>query len=302
MSNYKLSILIPTYNRLELFKETLNSILPQAQGKPVHIAIVDDGSTEGNYEYAFELSKKYPFIEVAKHEKNLGVASAKNTLLGLAKGRYLFFFDSDDLLLQGAMDKILELIDSGIAEVYVLNTYRQKGKKLKFKVFLENKKGLELLKAFLDGAFSEALYLIQTKHALNILCNPNLRVKEDLAQKACYLLFHKVKIINQPFAIIRDNPQRLRRVSTYYFAHAIAAVEDLFNRLPSEYQALKPYALGKTYLELAKMAYRSRFFIEAQKFLEETKNYLPVLSKDFKYLKLKVKLILRKVILRKVFS
>ena len=85
MSNYKLSILIPTYNRLDLFKETLNSIIPQAQGKPVHIAIVDDGSTEGNYEYALELSKKYLFIEVARHEKNLGVGVARNTLLGLLK-------------------------------------------------------------------------------------------------------------------------------------------------------------------------------------------------------------------------
>ena len=290
MSNYKLSILIPTYNRLELFKETLNSILPQAQGKSIHIAIVDDGSTEGNYEYAFELSKKYPFIEVARHEKNLGVGSAKNTLLGLAKGRYLLFFDSDDLLLQGAMDKILELIDSEIAEVYVLNTYRQKGKKLKFKPFPENKKGLELLKAFLDGAFSEALYLIQTKHALNILCNPNLRVKEDLAQKACYLLFHKVKIINQPFAIIRDNPQRLRKVSDYYFQNAIDAIEDLFKRLPSEYQCFKPFAYAKTYLDLGKRAYLNGDLAKAKDFLKKAIECYPEIRKDLKYWKLRVKI------------
>jgi len=293
MSNYKLSILIPTYNRLDLFKETLNSIIPQAQGKPVHIAIVDDGSTEGNYEYALELSKKYLFIEVARHEKNLGLASAKNTLLGLAKGRYLLFFDSDDLLLQGAMDKILELIDSEIAEVYVLNTYRQKGKKLKFKPFPENKKGLELLKAFLDGAFSEALYLIQTKHALNILCNPNLRVKEDLAQKACYLLFHKVKIINQPFAIIRDNPQRLRKVSDYYFQNAIDAIEDLFKRLPSEYQCFKPFAYAKTYLDLEKRAYLNGNLAKAKDFLKKAIECYPEIRKDLKYWKLRFKILFK---------
>lgn len=296
MSNYKLSILIPTYNRLNLFKETLNSIIPQAQDKNIHIAIVDDGSTEGNYEYALELSRKYFFIEVARHEKNLGLAAAKNTLLGMAKGKYSLFFDSDDLLLQGAVDKILELIDLETAEVYVLNTYRQKGKKFKFKVFPENKKDLELLKSFIDGDFSEALYLIQTKHAQKILCNPKLRVKEDLVQKVCYLLFYKVKIINQPFAIIRDNPQRLRKASAYYFEYALIAVEDLFNKLPSKYKVLKPYAMGKTYFELAKMAYRSNFLDEAQKFLKEAKVYLPSLNKDLKYLKLRIKLVLKNLL------
>lgn len=289
-THYKVSILIPTYNRLNLFIETMNSIIPQVEGKHVHIAIVDDGSTEKNYEYALELKKNYPFIEVVRHEKNLGLASAKNTLLKLAKGDYLLFFDSDDLLLPGSVEKILKLINNGFADVYVLNTYRQKGRKLKFKYFPCNMNGLELLKAFLEGKFSEALYLIKTEKAKQIHCNSSLRVKEDLAQKACYLLFYKVKVINEPFAIIRDSPQRLRNISDYYFNHAISAVDDLFNRLPQEYQVLKPFALGKTYLDLAKMAYRNGLVHEAERFLKEAKTIFPQLKFDIKYLRLKIKL------------
>ncbi len=105
--NYKLSILVPTYNRLDLFKETLSSILKQVDNEPVEIVIVDDGSTERNYEYALEISKKYPFVEVQRHEKNLGVGQARNTLLSLAKGEYLVFIDSDDLLMDGALKKML---------------------------------------------------------------------------------------------------------------------------------------------------------------------------------------------------
>jgi glycosyltransferase involved in cell wall biosynthesis len=295
-THYKVSILIPTYNRLNLFIDTMNSIIPQVVEKQIHVAIVDDGSTEKNYEYALELKKNYPFIEVVRHEKNLGLASAKNTLLKLAKGDYLLFFDSDDLLLPGAVEKILKIIDSGFVDVYVLNTYRQKGRKLKFKYFPCNMNGLELLKAFLDGKFSEALYLIKTEKAKQIHCNSSLRVKEDLAQKACYLLFYKVKVINEPFAIIRDNPQRLRNISDYYFTHAISAVDDLFNRLPQQYQVLKSYALGKTYLELAKMAYKNSLYHEAEKFLKEAKTVLPELNWDFKYLKLKIKLSLIKFV------
>jgi len=294
-NKYKLSILIPTYNRLNLFKETLKSIIPQAQEKPVHIAIVDDGSTEGNYEYVLELRKRYPFIEVVKHEKNLGVGSARNTLLQMAKGDYLLFLDSDDLLLDRALNEMLNLIDSKTAEVYVLNSYRQKEEKLKFKSFPEGLTKVELLKCFLDRAFSEALYLIKTEIAKKISFNPNLKVREDLGPKVCYLLFNKIKIINKPLAIIRDSPQRLRRTPNYYFEHAIASVEDLFSRLPSEYQILKPYAFGNTYLELAKMAYKGRLFFEAEKFLEEAKNFLPELNKNFNFLKLKAKLIFKKI-------
>jgi len=233
-------------------------------------------------------------LKLQDNEKNLGVGSARNTLLQMAKGYYLLFLDSDDLLLEGALNEMLNLIESKTAEVYVLNSYRQKGEKLKFKPFPERLNGVELLKCFLDGAFSEALYLVKTEIAKKISFNPNLKVREDLGPKICYLLFNKIKIINKPLAIIRDNPQRLRKTSNYYFEHAITSVEDLFNRLPSEYKALKPYAFGKTYLELAKKAYRSGLFLEAENFLEEAKIYLPELSKNFKFLKLKAKLILKK--------
>jgi glycosyltransferase involved in cell wall biosynthesis len=293
MSNYKLSILIPTYNRLDLFKETLNSIIPQAQGKPVHIAIVDDGSTEGNYEYALELSKKYPFIEIARHEKNLGVGVARNTLLGLAKGDYLIFFDSDDLLLDRGLEKMLDLIDSEIAEVYVLNTYREKGKKLKFKIFPEDKTEKKLLKAFLEGKFSEALYLVKSDIAKKFSFSSNLRVMEDLPYQGKLILHSKIKIINQPFAIKRDHPQRLRKVSDYYFQNAIDAIEDLFKRLPSEYQCFKPFAYAKTYLDLGKRAYLNSDLAKAKDFLKKAIECYPKIRKDFKYWKLRFKILFK---------
>jgi glycosyltransferase involved in cell wall biosynthesis len=246
--NYKLSILIPTYNRLDLFKETLISILKQVDNEPVEIVIVDDGSTERNYEYALEIGKIYPFVEVQRHEKNLGVGQARNTLLSLAKGDYLVFIDSDDLLMDGALKKMLNLIASNEAECYVLNSYREKGGKLKFKPFPVDKKGLSLLKACIDGAFSEALYLIKTEGARKYPFNPDLRVREDFAPQACYLFFSSFKIINKPFVIYRDHPQRLRKVADYYFELALASVDDLFNRLPAPYQSLKPYALARAYL------------------------------------------------------
>ena len=293
--NYKLSILVPTYNRLDLFKETLSSILKQVENEPVEIVIVDDGSTERNYEYALEISKKYPFVEVQRHKKNLRVGQARNTLLSQAKGEYLVFIDSDDLLMNGALKKMLNLIDSNGAECYVLNSYREKGKKLKFKPFPVDKKGLSLLKAYIDGAFSEALYLIKTEVARKYPFNPYLRVREDFAPKACYLVLANSKVINEPFVIIRDHPQRLRKVADYYFEHALTSVEDLFNRLPDPYQSLKPYALARTYLELAKIAYKSELYDKARAYLQKSIESYPEFRQSFKYFKLQTKIYFKKV-------
>jgi glycosyltransferase involved in cell wall biosynthesis len=293
--NYKLSILVPTYNRLDLFKETLSSILKQVDNEPVEIVIVDDGSTERNYEYALEISKKYPFVKVQRHEKNLGVGEARNTLLSLAKGEYLVFIASDDLLMDGALKKMLNLIASNGAECYVLNSYREKGKKLKFKPFPVDKKGLSLLKAYIDGAFSEALYLIKTEVARKYPFNLDLRVREDFAPKACYLVLANSKVINEPFVIIRDHPQRLRKMADYYFEHALASVDDLFNRLPDPYQCLKPYALARTYLELAKIAYKSELYDKARVYLQKSIESYPELRRSFQYFKLQTKIYFKKV-------
>jgi len=292
--DYKLSILVPTYNRLSLFEETLASILSQIKDEPVHLAIVDDGSTEGNYELALELSQKYPFIEVGRHKKNLGVGQTRNTLLRMAKGEYSLFFDSDDLLLEESLKEMLTLIMSNEAECYVLNTYRQKKKKLKFKPFPEDKSSLSLLEAYIDGAFSEALYLIRTEVAKKYPCNPNLRVREDFAQKACYLLFTNFKVVNKPFAIIREHPFRLRKMADYYFEHALASVDDLFSRLPEAYQSLKPYALAKTYFDLSKKAYHTGSYEKAMEYLKMSLKCYPELKRSFKTLKLLAKIYSKK--------
>jgi len=294
--NYLLSILIPSYNRLSLFKETLDSILKQAKDGLVHVAIVDDGSTEGNYDYALKISQKYPFVEIRRHEINLGVGQARNTLLSMVKGEYSVFLDSDDILLEGALKRMFNLIASEEAECYVLNSYREKNKKLKFKPFPEDKKGLSLLKAYIDGAFSEALYLIKTKVIKKYPFNPNLRVREDFAPKACYLLFSNFKVINEPFFICRDHPHRLRKVADYYFDQALASVDDLFDRLPETYQLLKPYALAKTNFELAKIAYKSGFYEKARDYLRKSLEYYPEFNRNFKFLKLLIKVYFKKAL------
>lgn len=95
----KISVIIPTYNRKHLLAKTIESIIHQSF-KSIEIIIVDDHSTDGTYEW---LEKNYRNkVKLCKND-NRGPGAARNTGLLIAKGDYIQFFDSDDLL---SIDKL----------------------------------------------------------------------------------------------------------------------------------------------------------------------------------------------------
>jgi glycosyltransferase involved in cell wall biosynthesis len=86
------SIVIPTYNRLPLLRETLESVAEQAF-RDFEIIVVDDGSTDGTVE-AFSGAAQLKLIR----QQNRGPGAARNAGAATAQGKYLVFLDSDDLL------------------------------------------------------------------------------------------------------------------------------------------------------------------------------------------------------------
>lgn len=87
----RFSVIIPTYNRLPLLKQAIQSVLAQTM-KNYELIVVDDGSTDGTIEYLDALSN----VTVTK-QANQGPAAARNAGAKVAKGDYLAFLDSDDL-------------------------------------------------------------------------------------------------------------------------------------------------------------------------------------------------------------
>ncbi len=88
----KISVIIPTYNRLEFLPIAIDSVLSQTY-PPYEIIIVDDGSTDGTKDfikYVYGNSLKYIY------QKNQGVSSARNTGIYVSKGDFIAFLDSDD--------------------------------------------------------------------------------------------------------------------------------------------------------------------------------------------------------------
>ena len=93
------SIIIPTYNRAELLPDTLNSVLKQTYGNWECI-VVDDHSTDNTpqvgREYAAGDGRISFFTRTSERPK--GAASCRNFGLENAKGDFIQFLDSDDLL------------------------------------------------------------------------------------------------------------------------------------------------------------------------------------------------------------
>jgi hypothetical protein len=101
-----LSVLIPVYNVLPYLQACLDSVLPQLDMQ-TEVILVDDCSTDGSDRLAAELAARHaPRVRLLRHERNSGISVTRNTLLDAALGDYLWFLDSDDILMPGAVQAL----------------------------------------------------------------------------------------------------------------------------------------------------------------------------------------------------
>lgn len=105
----KLSIIIPYYKTLELTKKLLDKLVPQLNDE-VEVILVDDGCNEKKLD-------KYPITVI--HKQNNGVSEARNTGLDKASGKYIAFIDSDDMVSDNYVSRILEEINKNYDYFYI---------------------------------------------------------------------------------------------------------------------------------------------------------------------------------------
>ena len=92
--NYKISVIIPTYNRGNIIENTIKSTLNQTY-KNLEVIIIDDGSTDNTKEIIDKFDDKR--IKYIKINENLGGSNARNIGIKHATGRFISFQDSDDI-------------------------------------------------------------------------------------------------------------------------------------------------------------------------------------------------------------
>lgn len=114
----KVSVVVPVYNTENYLEETLQSLENQTLDK-LEIVCVDDGSTDSSLSILRNHAKNDSRIKIV-HQKNQGVSVARNNGIKSAKGKYIMFADSDDLLPPYACEKAFECAEKYKSDVVML--------------------------------------------------------------------------------------------------------------------------------------------------------------------------------------
>lgn len=163
------SVVIPTYNRANFIKQTLDSVLSQTF-ENLEVIVVDDGSTDNTFEVVAECRDNRLFY-FAKANGERG--AARNYGIKKSKGSYVIFLDSDDCI----HSEHLSILHSKIVELKNINFIATKYNFLRDDTIrasgLESmREGYYSLDDFVDGNFIACNLCIKKD-------NPNLHLFEE---------------------------------------------------------------------------------------------------------------------------
>lgn len=118
------SVVIPTYNRLESLASAIKSVLAQTYENYEIIVVNDGGIDVSSVIKSFNSNK----IRYFNHESNRGVSAARNTAIKAARGKYIAYLDDDDQYFPNHLQVLIEGLIDGAYKVAYSNSYeiRQK--------------------------------------------------------------------------------------------------------------------------------------------------------------------------------
>ena len=102
----KLSVIVPFYNVRAYAPDTLRSLRANTR-EDFEFLLVDDCSTDGTADLLRRAEDGMEGVTVHRHERNAGLATARNTGLDAARGEYIAFLDGDDWLAPGHYARLL---------------------------------------------------------------------------------------------------------------------------------------------------------------------------------------------------
>jgi glycosyltransferase involved in cell wall biosynthesis len=115
MKETLLTLAIPTYNRQKKLQECLSIIEKQKLVNTIEILISDNGSTDKT-EHFVKIYKNTHLsnIRYIKNQINLGFDRNIVSLYKHAKGKYIWFFSDDDIMLPGALERVLYILKTNM--------------------------------------------------------------------------------------------------------------------------------------------------------------------------------------------
>lgn len=116
-----ISVVIPVYNVEKYLRECIDSVIQQ-KGVNVEIICVNDGSSDGSLAILDEYRKKHDNVHVISYNENKGTSFARNRGLEIAQGKYVYFLDSDDYILENALCELSSYAESRNTDCIFFNS------------------------------------------------------------------------------------------------------------------------------------------------------------------------------------
>ncbi|MCP4391924.1 MAG: glycosyltransferase family 2 protein [Gammaproteobacteria bacterium] len=112
------SVIVPVFNVASYIEQGVQSLADQDFARAYEVILIDDASTDASLEACRGFAANYPerFI-LLESEHNAGVSAARNRGLDHARGKYLMFFDPDDVLPQAALSDLYNTAEQYHADI-----------------------------------------------------------------------------------------------------------------------------------------------------------------------------------------
>lgn len=219
-----ITVIMPVYNVEQYVAKAIKSIINQTY-RNFEFIIVDDGTQDKSGKICDEFASRDDRIKVI-HQNNSGAAASRNRAIDMAKGKYLYFMDSDDWAELTMLEKMYNLAEENKANLVVtgfyIDTYSKKRKNKKNSQFTQIQQAPEAFYDTKEKFRNDAYRLFDN----NLLYSPwnKLFCKDYVRENALY--FPQMWMDDFPFVLsyIKDIDRVV--VSEEKFYHFIRARAD----------------------------------------------------------------------------
>jgi len=124
-SHLRLSIIIPFYNVEKYIGECLDSVYNQdIPERDYEVICVNDCSPDNSRAIVVEYQQNHSNLVLIEHEKNKMLGAARNTGIRAARGKYVWFVDSDDYIEKNVLNTLLLTAETNDLEILQFNLIR----------------------------------------------------------------------------------------------------------------------------------------------------------------------------------
>ena len=191
MSDILVSVIIPTYNRCRFLQQALNCCKSQTL-TDIEFVFVDDGSMDGSYTYLKEQIASDPRFILKRTRANKGPYYCRNMGLAIAQGKYVGFFDSDDIIPPDYFKKLYLCAAKSDADI-VYTCYNNHTHTLKALNTLADK-----FNELRNGALWDKLYKLSFLKQHHLHFEEGLYTADNIFIIKSFYYAKKIALINEP--------------------------------------------------------------------------------------------------------